>query len=981
MKKQTKFAPNVRLKLAREQKGWSQEYVARQLGTDAFTISRWERGVAMASPYFRQQLAALFGLSVMELGLIPTETEKSPEQETAAGQSPAIEVQSSSRMPVFDPAIPPPLGHGLVGRDALLHQLKQRLLSEKPVALSAINGLPGVGKTALATALAHDEEVRASFVDGILWGGLGYEPDVLKLLSRWGGMLHCAPSDLAQRNRPEAWAESIHVAIGQRRILLIIDDVWDISWALALQVGGPNCSHLITTRFPEIARRFAGECAMVVRELADSEGRLLLMRLAPDVIEAGPQQAELLVAAAGGLPLALTLLGNFLRGQAHSGQPRRLRAALQRLQGARERLELNEPQPLVGGHPSLSAGTPVSLQVVIGLSYQQVSEEARTALRALAVFPPKPNTFSEEAALAVCALPVETLDALSDAGLLESSGTERYTLHQTIADYARTQSTDEGVNERLASYYVEFAQAHATDYAALERESDNILAALETAFERGMRPELVQGVQAFAPWLITRGLYSVTEIHLQRSLDAAQSIGDINSQANARLLLGKIAEQRGDNEQAQANWQHGLELAREHGQRNSMAQVLREQGSFAWKQGHFQEAHQLLEESLGILRQLGDRRGVAEALKSLGNLAAEQGQPEQSYLLYEKALSILQDLNDVRGIAIVKHNMGVRSRERGQPEQARALYKEALSILRSLGDQHSISVVLSNLGNLARHQGRPEQARQYLEEALLLNQQIENRRSLGFTLLNLGGLEADEGEVQQARKFLDEALLIFRELHEQRQQALTLCELGILDRKQGQFGQAHRFFEESLAIFQQLQEQRQKALALRELGTLARQQKDPEQALEYYTEALTLLSQLDDMHEAALTRQEMGILARQQGQLDVAEQLLTEALVVTREIRARQHVAHALNELGLLMQQREQPEQALPLLLTAWVGLTLVHSPEASIVKEVITKVRAQLNEKTSISIVKRLAGELPEPAYELDQKSWAAAIMTYAIE
>ena len=372
--------------------------MAREVGTDAFTVSRWERGVTVPSPHFRQQLCALFGLSVAELGLVPTETEET------VSQAPSQSVEMASPLsliqtPILDPAIPPALSqdHGLIGRADLLHHLKSRLLNGNLVALAAINGLPGVGKTALATALAHDEEVLAHFADGVLWAGLGYEPDVLGLLSHWGTLLHCEPADPTQRSRPQAWATRIHAAIGQRRMLLVIDDAWEITQALAFQVGGPNCAHLVTTRFPEIARRFAAEGTTVVRELDDTDGRMLLMRLAPEVVQAEPIEAQALVTAVGGLPLALTLLGNFLRAQAHSGQPRRLRAALQRLRNADERLRLNEPQPLVGGHPSLSAGAPLSLQVVIEMSDQQVSEEAGTALRALAVFPPKPNTFAEEA--------------------------------------------------------------------------------------------------------------------------------------------------------------------------------------------------------------------------------------------------------------------------------------------------------------------------------------------------------------------------------------------------------------------------------------------------------------------------------------------------------------------------------------------------------------------------------------------------------
>jgi len=60
-------------------------------------------------------------------------------------------------------------------------------------------------------------------------------------------------------------------------------------------------------------------------------------------------------------------------------------------------------------------------------------------LHALSVFPPKPNSFSEEAALAASQQPVEALDELWDAGLLENWGSERYALHQAVADALRAQ--------------------------------------------------------------------------------------------------------------------------------------------------------------------------------------------------------------------------------------------------------------------------------------------------------------------------------------------------------------------------------------------------------------------------------------------------------------------------------------------------------------------------------------------------------------
>lgn len=64
------MAPNRRLKQARELRGWSQAKVAEAIGTDATTVSRWERGLFSPTPYFRERLCKLFGRNAEELGLL-----------------------------------------------------------------------------------------------------------------------------------------------------------------------------------------------------------------------------------------------------------------------------------------------------------------------------------------------------------------------------------------------------------------------------------------------------------------------------------------------------------------------------------------------------------------------------------------------------------------------------------------------------------------------------------------------------------------------------------------------------------------------------------------------------------------------------------------------------------------------------------------------------------------------------------------------
>jgi transcriptional regulator with XRE-family HTH domain len=68
MPKSAKAIPNLRLKEVRELHGWSQKYVADQIGADNYYLSRWEHGTASPSPYYRRKLCLLFGMNAKELG-------------------------------------------------------------------------------------------------------------------------------------------------------------------------------------------------------------------------------------------------------------------------------------------------------------------------------------------------------------------------------------------------------------------------------------------------------------------------------------------------------------------------------------------------------------------------------------------------------------------------------------------------------------------------------------------------------------------------------------------------------------------------------------------------------------------------------------------------------------------------------------------------------------------------------------------------
>src|SRR5689334_23351618 len=62
-----------RLRQERERHGWSQSELAIRVGTNQVTISRWEKGITVPSPYFRQKLGEIFEKSLEELGLFTEE--------------------------------------------------------------------------------------------------------------------------------------------------------------------------------------------------------------------------------------------------------------------------------------------------------------------------------------------------------------------------------------------------------------------------------------------------------------------------------------------------------------------------------------------------------------------------------------------------------------------------------------------------------------------------------------------------------------------------------------------------------------------------------------------------------------------------------------------------------------------------------------------------------------------------------------------
>ena len=445
-----------------------------------------------------------------------------------------------------------------VGREELVEEMAGRLLSGDYLALSA-EGMPGVGKTTLAVALAHHKEVLHHFKDGVLWSGLGQHPDVSDVLSTWATALGI---DISRLPNATVQAQAIKNSIGLRSLLLVIDDAWDTESALLLRCGGPNCCHLLTTRNQAIARTFAGAHQVEkVPVLQEQPAYELLLELAPEACEADPKTAQALVETVGHLPLAIELLGGYLAEPERSLFPELSQEAFSEMADPQQRLQL--AQVRLGSH----SNTEVTLRETIALSLGELPAETVRAFHALGAFAAKPKWFDQEAALFVTEMETKTLATLIARNLVEQVEKGRFALHQTIAEVARTQEPL-AVAERHRDHYLERVNQDRENWRAI----DDIYGQVRWAWTRLLTntpddQSLLDYFWALRTYQRLRGLWADYFDLAEHGLKVAQSQERLQDASTFFNEIGLGYSALGDKQQALAFYNQALPLRIQVGDR------------------------------------------------------------------------------------------------------------------------------------------------------------------------------------------------------------------------------------------------------------------------------------------------------------------------------------------------------------------------------------------------------------------------------
>jgi hypothetical protein len=212
------------------------------------------------------------------------------------------------------PALPP----HYQARHEHIDRLRRTVLAdtERPVVITSaqqtagLQGMAGVGKSTIATAFARDCNTRRAFYDGVIWCPLTRHQDTISLLKTLAIAIGESPDEYSQLSSGHA---RLARALEARVSLIVLDDLWDLTQAVAVRDAlGPRCRLLITTRDRTTVEHLGAE-VHAVDVLEDDAAVQLLLEWAGQNDYADPEVVVAVAHECGNLPFALAQCGAMKR--------------------------------------------------------------------------------------------------------------------------------------------------------------------------------------------------------------------------------------------------------------------------------------------------------------------------------------------------------------------------------------------------------------------------------------------------------------------------------------------------------------------------------------------------------------------------------------------------------------------------------------------------------------------------------------------
>jgi hypothetical protein len=322
----------------------------------------------------------------------------------------------------------PELPSRFLPRSNCFEIIKANLLSEdERLRIVGLHGMGGIGKSVLAAAIAHDEDVRRRYLDGIIWLSIGQQSDLVSRQLQLARILGEGQRGIIDTQDGRAYLGEL---LSNRACLLILDDIWGIEQVSVFNVNGRKLKILLTTRDERIINSLDA-IGHRVDFLSEDDSLVLLALRSNQRLERLPYITKEIARECGNLPLALAIVGSMARND-----PKGWENILYRLKSADlEKIKYDFPDY---PHPNLFKAIQVSIDAL--------SQDNKKLFFDLAVFP-------ENIAIPISTLQIlwepkglnmydihDTVHLFSELSLAIIDEQERLSLHDLLLDFIRKQA-------------------------------------------------------------------------------------------------------------------------------------------------------------------------------------------------------------------------------------------------------------------------------------------------------------------------------------------------------------------------------------------------------------------------------------------------------------------------------------------------------------------------------------------------------------
>src|SRR5271157_3176075 len=584
------------------------------------------------------------------------------------------------------------------------------------VVISAVAGMAGVGKTALAVHWAR--RVAGRFPDGQLYVNLrGYDaegaPVTPEEVTGWFLLALGVPAGQIPADA-QARSGLYRSVLAGRRVLIVLDNARDAAQVRPLLPGSPGCLVVATSR-SALAGLAAAEGAHPLRlgPLGAEQGvRLLAARLGPERVAAEPEAVTELVARCGHLPLALAVMA--ARAAADPGLPLGVLAG-QLAAGAEAEAAGGAAGPGPGRLEVLETGDPAtSLRQLLAWSYGQLSPAAAGMFALLGVHCGPDITVPAAASLAAVsrAEAGRALAELADASLAAEHRPGRYVLHDLVRGFAAGQARqalgEPGIRaavERSLDHYLHtgFISCDLPQPFTLASPAPGVLpeqlpgeAELQAWAQAEHQVALQALAQAAAAGFITRtwqmffgqawslggqGYWADTLAIAEVVLAAAEAAGDQVALGWTHATIGRYGTFTGAHDEDRAHLARAVDHFRRAGDMSGQAWAhLFASGAYTMR-GDLAEAVVQSEQALALFRQTADQAGQGWALAVLGECHARLGDYELARGYAGQALEVTPETGDPTTLAMAWDARAFVHSQLGESRQAISCYRQALALV------------------------------------------------------------------------------------------------------------------------------------------------------------------------------------------------------------------------------------------------------------------------------------------------------------